>query len=326
MSISDTEERIISVICNHVLNGVKEKLTIALVSDRVGISRQAFYKNYLHLKPYVTGKRAIDDLLLRQGIDSSKVILQTQKLVRDLESELADLRSTQDARFQDFENNLLTSLMHSDILTHRTKELTAELRKKAMHVELLKRQITEMELEKVLDDKASSTTLPLVHSKGAVVQLFKPNLSDAATSFSTDHDAEAYTALKHRAIEAMQQKILKVLKHGTIRVVVFQERYLCSFEKFIKRNFSNCSSSILVINLPLYSRIKVAEFLQALKGATPLEVYVPHCDSEAVINAQRGFLFGHIPDFEFKALSKEPLPTIFDGYDKVTVFRITQGE
>lgn len=326
MSTSETEDRIISVICDHFLSGSAEKLTILSVSEQAGISRQAFHKNYLHLKPFITGGRAVDELLIRQGVDTSKVILQTQKLVRNLESELERLRSTEDARFRDFEGSLLTSLMQSDILTHRAKELTAELRKKAIHVELLKRQLTEMELEQALGHDTPSTAFVPARTKDDLVQTFKPNLSEAVARFSETQDVEAYSTLKCHALVKMQQKILRVLKQGTVRVAVFQERYLCSFEKFVDRYFSNCPSSVLVINLPLYSRVEIREFLRTLQGATPLEVYVPHCDSEAVINAQRGFLFKHVPYFEFNALSKEPLPTIFDGYDRVTVFRITQGE
>lgn len=326
MSVSDTESRIIAVICDHFLSGDLEKLTILLVAKRVGISRQAFHKNYLHLKPFITGQRPIDELLLRQDADLPKVILQTQKLVRGLETELAQFKSMEESRFRDFEDNLLTSLMQSDILTHRAKELTAELRKKTLHVELLKRQVTEMELEQALSLDVPRAALLPARSREDLVQVFKPNLSEAITRFSDTGDFDEYTMLKQRALESMQKKILKVLKHGIIRVVVFQERYLCSFDKFVKRYFANSSSSVLVINLPVYSRVEVREFLRALKGANPIEVCVPHCESEAVINAQRGFMFNHVPEFEFKALSKEPLPTIFDGYDKVTVFRIAQGE
>lgn len=326
MSISETEERITSVICNHFLEGEQDKLTVNLVSARAGISRQAFHKNYLHLKPYITGQRAIDELLLRQGVDTSKVIIQSQKLLRELESELSALKAAQKSRFAEFEDNIYTSLMRSDILTHRAKELTDELRKKALHVELLKRQVSEMEAEQVLYAQGRDATPPPVLDKNILVQVFKPDMTAAFSNISTENNVESYTDLKYRAVEAMQRKILKVLKHGTIRVIIFQERYLCSFDKFVDRYFSKASASLVIINLPLTSRLEVREFISALKGALPLEIYVAHCDSDAVINAQRGFMFGHVPEFEFKALAKESLPTIYDGYDKVTVFKIKQGD
>jgi hypothetical protein len=297
-----------------------------VVSERAGISRQAFHKNYLHLKPFITGQRKVDELLLRQGVDTSKVILQTQKLLRDVEAELQEVRSSQDARFEQFENNILTSLMTSDILTHRAKELTAALRKKALHIEVLKRELDEKEVELTLANSSSEPLPPPVRSKNLDIHVFKPDLAAAIADFATDSDPDAYLALKDKAINAMQQKVLKILRHGTIRVVVFQELYLCSFEKFIDRNFSKNSMSIVIINLPIYSRIDLKEFIKVLKGAVPLELYAPHCESEAVINAQRGFLFRNIPEFEFKASARESLPTIHDGYDRVTIFRVAQGD
>lgn len=326
MSVADTEGRIIKVICEHFLNNDAEALTIQLVSERVGISRQAFHKNYLHLKPFITGHRAIDELLIREGVDASKVILQTQKLVRNLESEVKLLKSTEDARFREFEGNLLTSLMQSDVLTHRAKELTKELKRKSLHVELLKRQVTELELDQALDLQASSNPLLPARDDDERIQLFKPNLSEALSHFSESQDIEAYLKLKHEALDKMQHKILKILKHGTIRVVVFQERYLCSFDKFVERFFARPSSSVLVINLPLFTRVETKEFLRSLHGASPLEVYCPHCDSEAVTKAQHGFMFKQVPEFERKAAIKEPYPAITDGYDKVTIFRIAQGD
>ena len=325
MSITDTEERIVSVICEHFLSGKREKLTILVVSERAGISRQAFHKNYLHLKPFITGQRNVDELLLRQGVNTSKVILQTQKLLRDVEAELQEVRSSQDTRFEKFENNILTSLMASDILTHRAKELTAALRKKALHIEVLKRELDEKEVELALANSNSESIPPPAYSKNLDIHIFKPDLAAAIASFANGSDPEAYLALKDKAISAMQQKVLKILRKITIRVVVFQERYLCSFEKFINRNFSD-STSIVIINLPIYSRIDLKYFIQSLKGAIPLELYAPYCESEAVINAQRGFLFRNIPEFEFKSSAEESLPTIHDGYDRVTIFRVTQGD
>lgn len=326
MSITDTEERIVSVICEHFLSGVRDKLTITLVSERAGISRQAFHKNYLHLKPFITGQRNVDELLLRQGIDTSKVILQTQKLLRDTESVLQEERSSQAARFEAFENNIITSLMASDILTHRAKELTTALRKKSLHVELLKRELNEKEVELALANNNSQKLLPPVPSKNLDVHVFKPDLVAATASFAADNDPETYLVLKNKAIDAMQKKVLKLLKRGAIKVAIFQERHICSFEKFIERNFSKNSAPIVIINLPIYSRVELKEFIQALKGAVPLELYAPHCESEAVIKAQRGFLFGKTPEFEFSASARESLPTIYDGFDRVTIFRVVQGD
>lgn len=326
MSVSDTEEKIVSAICDHFLNGVKEKMTLQLIAAKVGISRQAFHKNYLHLKPYITGHRKIDELLLRQGVDSSKIIIRTQQLVRELESELKELKATEEARYHEFESDFITSLMTSDILTHRAKELTAALKKKALQVELLKRELEEKDAELSLVAVEEKSVPPPVRNRNIDIHIFKPDLAAAFSFHEQNDDIAAYLSLKRKAIDAMQQQVLRILKQGTIKVIVFQERFLCSFDKFVDHHFSKSSASLIVINLPVYSRSEMKEFMRALKGAIPLELFIPFSDSDAVINAQRGFLFRNVPAFEFKSMAKEPLPTIQDGYDKVSVFRIAQGD
>lgn len=74
------------------------------------------------------------------------------------------------------------------------------------------------------------------------------------------------------------------------------------------------------------ARSEIRDFVSGLTGASSLDIYVPYSDSEAVIKAQRGFSYGHIPVAEFRSFDKEPLPTIQDGFDSVVVYRIAQGE
>ena len=88
MSTADTEKKLIRVICDHFLDGADEKLTVAALSKAAGISRQAFHKNYLHLKPYLSGHKKVDELLLNSGVEASKIVLQSNALVRRLQSEL----------------------------------------------------------------------------------------------------------------------------------------------------------------------------------------------------------------------------------------------
>lgn len=326
MSVAETERKLVSVICEHYLSGSPDKLTIVGVSKKVGISRQAFHKNYMHLKPYINGQLRVDELLLREGVDTAKIIVEYQRLVRELQAEIENIRSSQAKEFKRFESTVLTSLMNGDFLMHRAAQLTTALKQKSLHNEILKIKLLEREVDAVLtEESARKIPEPAIHPLHTCEKL-KPDMVGVVSKISRDQDSEDYLKCKKQAIDAMRNKLLKILRQGNIRVVIFQERYLCSFDKFCERLMVGALESVVAVNLPLAFRQELKVFVSGLVGARPLELFVPFCESEAIINAQRAFLFGQIPGFEFKDFNRESLPTIYDGFDRVTVFRVALGD
>lgn len=327
MGASATEEKIIQVICDHHLSGQNERLTIALVAERVGISRQAFHKSYLHLKPFIIGKRTVDELLIRDGADVNKAVLKNQDLVRDLRAEIAELQSSRETYCKSFESSLITSLMNSDVLIHRTRDLTEQLKKKALHNEILKRQLDDKSTAEILArERGSVVPPPATRNKDVQLIRLEPDMPPVIAAYKDSKDIQVFLDLKLKAVERVKQKLERFLHKGNLRVIIFQQKYLSSFDKYVQSNFSNETESMVVVNLPLASRLELRDFVKGLKGAKPLEIHVPHCEGDAIIRAQRTFLYGQIPDFEFKIFEKQSLPTISDGFDRVVVFKVTQGD
>ncbi|KKM15082.1 hypothetical protein LCGC14_1699620, partial [marine sediment metagenome] len=57
-----------------------------------------------------------------------------------------------------------------------------------------------------------------------------------------------------------------------------------------------------------------------------VQIFIPHSDSDAVTKLQRNFYFRNVPDTELQAADKSFLPTIKDGFEKVSQFRVRQGD
>lgn len=297
------------------------------MSKAAGISRQAFHKNYLHLKPYLSGHKKVDELLLNSGVEASKIVLQSNALVRRLQSELEEIKSSEQDRYREFESSVYTTLMNGDVLTHRAKELTSTLKKKAIHNEILKRELLELEARVSLHvDEAPKLEPPPAKPRNASIQSFKPNLASAFSKYSASQDVSEYLQEKQDALDRMLEKVSRLLRQGRSNVTVFQDRYLCSFDKFVEREFVNRHESMIVICLPLATRADIRSFVGKLKGFSSLHLYVPFCESEAVIKGQRRFLLDKVPDIEVAPFAKEPLPTIYDGFDRVIAFKVTQGD
>ncbi|NMX83555.1 hypothetical protein HBO10_28985 [Pseudomonas sp. WS 5503] len=325
MTAIDTERRLKKIICDHYLSGNAARLTIIEVCARADISRQAFHKSYSHLKPYLTGARNVDELLVGDQADAGKTIIQCQKLVREAQAELRHMRENQQKEYQKLENNLVTTLMNGDVLIHHSRELSNELKKKALHNEILKRQLTEKEIQLSGIEENARLGPPGAKPETLLMKL-QPNLADACTRFLEAGDLAAYYSAKATAIAKLKEKLQRILRKGVVRVVLFQNRFISSFDKFVDSHYSASEGSLVVVDLPLAARSEIRDFLRGLSGAKPLEIFVPHCDSEATIKAQRGFLYGQIPVPEFRSFDKESLPTIQDGFDRVVVHKIAQGD
>lgn len=325
MTAVNTEQRLKKIICDHYLSGSSARLTMIEACARAEISRQAFHKFYGHLKPYLTGVRNVDELLVGDQADASKTIIQCQKLVREAQAELRYVKENQQKEHQKLEGNLVTTLMSGDVLIHHSRELTNELKKKALHNEILKRNLLEKELELSENRGLSHAAKQLAKPESMVVKL-QLDTRDAVSRYSEVQDLAVYYEAKTIAVTKLKEKLQKFLKKGVIRVVIFQNRFISSFDKFVEKSFNPASDAVVVIDLPLASRSEIRDFVRGLVDARPLEIFVPYCDSEATIKAQRGFLYGQIPVPEFRSFDKEPLPNIQDGFDRVIVSKIAQGD
>ena len=329
MSAKDTEQKLIRVIAEHYLERGEGKLTIQVASERAGISRQSFHRKYDHLKSYVLGKRPIEELI-KGGMDDVRGLLgKCQIRVRELQEELGHLRAEHDAAIERERESYITTLMNSDITLRNNDQVRDTLEKQALHNEVLVKEIQRLELELTAArsrDLSLSAKVQMAGRPDAEVIGIEPDLTAAFEIYSRTKDQDSFEDHKDKALEQTLKRLNKLCQHDGAAVILFVDRYLSSFRKYVDNYREGRLGKTIIVRMPLFNRIELKLLSGKLPEGTPVAIHVPFCASEAVIKAQRKFLFRDVPDIELDAADKMALPLIQDGYVEVTVFNVKQGD
>ena len=122
------------------------------------------------------------------------------------------------------------------------------------------------------------------------------------------------------------KKLSRLCEAEQSTVILFVDRYLTSFDKYVEQLRVRRVGKTIIARTPLFNRIELKLFARKLPDGHSVAVYIPLCTSEAVMRAQRKFLFRDVPEIEFDAADKMALPTIQDGYSEITVAQVKQGD
>lgn len=329
MGTKSTEQKLIRVIAEHHLEGCVGKLTIQVASDRAGITRQAFNRNYSHLKPYVLGKRPVEELLSGSEEDVRGLLAKCQSRVRDLRQELENQCIGQEKAIVAVRDTYITTLMNSDIALKNSNEIRETLEKQALHNDILVRENQRLKLEvatvkardAVLAEKAQRSARSI-----AEVITMEPDLGTVFRKYFAHQDHTSFEEEKDAAIDHMLKKVNKLCQVGGANVVLFVDCYLSGFRKYAENFFLGRDGKVLLVRVPIFSRVELKLFAGKIKAGTPVAIRMPFCASESIIKAQRKFLFRDVPEIEFAAADKMLPPPIQDGYQEVLVFQVKQGD
>jgi AcrR family transcriptional regulator len=329
MSESQTEEKLIKAISNHHLGEGNKRLTIQMVSESVGISRQAFNRYYKHLKPYVLGKRPIGELLKNETSDLTALIASCQNRIRELQDEVKRLLDERDAHLEGVRQGYITTLMCGDITLNSHNEIRTRLEKQALHNEVLVRdkRLIEAELTAAM---ARETELSRQLSAGSAatgdIVALTPDLTEALRHFVRTGDIGAFEVAKDAAMENLLKKINTLCRPGGVKVVLVVDRYLINFEKHVDRVRVQLPGTVAIVRTPILSRPELKMFAGKIMSATSISVHFPVSSSESVSKAQRHFLFRNVPSRETEAADRMSAPTVQDGFEEVLMVRVRQGE
>ncbi|EKB1970472.1 hypothetical protein ACX07_05950 [Vibrio parahaemolyticus] len=329
MSSASTEKKIIQCIAEHYIGDGLRKLTIQAVSEKAGISRQAFNRFYKHLKPYVLGQKPIEDLI-DNADDKLSLLAKSQERIRQLSIEVENLRSKYSGYTKDVENKYITTLMINDSVLHETSEIRATLEKQTLHNEKLINQVQDLERELTVEkarsfsDKKSDGAR--FGNEDSELILISPNLKPVFVNYLSTHDLDVYEEEKDAALDRMIKKIIKFSSVGEPQITLFIERYICNFQKFAENRQYIAGDPAIVVNLPLFTRTEIKIFKNKIPANLRVRVVMPFCDSESISKSQRVFNFRDVPDIEFDGADKVTPPTIKEGYDAVVMFKVHQGD
>ncbi|MGZ4996682.1 MAG: hypothetical protein ACXV8J_02470 [Methylobacter sp.] len=330
MSTKETEQRLIRIIAEHQIRSDAKKLLISNIAAEAGISRQSFNRYYSHLKPYVTRKKPIEELLADSETESAtELLLKSQQRIRQLQDHIKGLKASHEKELRDLENSYITSLMNNDIALFDTDEVRVLLEKQSLHNEKLLNRIQELQSE-LMKEKAktviSKTTIAENRGAMADVIVIDVDLNLIIDNYADTKDLDVFEDEKEVAIEKALKRINKLCESEESRLVIFVDRYISRFSSFVDTYRCRNNGIHIIIRLPIFTRTELKIFLGKLTHNRPTSIYIPYCDSKAVIKAQRNFLFRNIPSSELTQADMAFTPLISEGFEEVSWFRIKQGD
>lgn len=327
MTENETERRLVQVISDHYLLGRGGKLTIQVASTRAGISRQSFNRYYGHLKPYVLGQKSVAELLSGETLDLRSMLVNLQARIKSLQEEVQQIKGEREEFIETVRASHITTLMNSDLALHNSAQYRDVVEKQSLHNEKLVKDVQRLNVELTLA-KAQVATKNYNSNVNAAAEIISlnPELSATFRNYFKTHDVDALENEKTDVITKKLARLYKLCEAGSYTVFVFVDRYLSNFEKYVVRIRALQIESCIVIRLPIFNSTEIKMMLKKLPIRTRVVLHIPICHSEAVIKAQRKFLFKDIPEVEFEASDKMTLPSIRDGYSEVDFCRVDQGD
>jgi len=305
----------------QIETGVK-KLEKKCVAERMGMSRQGLHKYKGEVYDYIEGKYPVDLALktFTDGSDNPYDLLfekyeQTVKNLNALQKEFDSKLETQKMR-------LVTSLMQDDVLAHLSSNLRKDKEQALLHNDELTRQIKKLELQLAAANSGPNT---FIKENKIVPVLVKINLSPVFLNYKENKEEDVYEDEKDAAIEGVAKKVKRLLVDNKSPIVLFVDRYLCRFDKFAQTLGDTLRGSI-VVQLPLFDRIGIREFIDNIGRTNPIHIYIPVCQSDTLKKAQRQFFSSSVPEIEIRAADNEYIPSVKEGFASTVTFSIKQGD
>ncbi|MFL1526206.1 hypothetical protein [Pseudomonas sp. O230] len=324
MSSQDTRNRLIYLIKEHQLEHGLTKIQIGVLSERAGITRQAFNRFYNDLKPYSQGQ-SIAPLLAGDNGATQDLLARRE---HDLDQMRAEIKAMKIQHPKDIESAVsrhLTTLMNSDLMMFEAKGMTATLENQSKHNEMLKRQlmVAQVENTRLTTDLAAHQ----ISSSSPATRLIKnaKNFLALTINFSDtglkSNDYDAFEDAKDKQLDTHIKTLKKFPAPEQIEIHIFQERYISAFKIFCSELPEKEDMLIVAIQAPVYAQAELKELLRKLTAFASVTLHIPFSKSLASAAAFQKFNFREVPAQEFEEASKARIPQIDWGFDGIQVFR-----
>ncbi|MHA6140929.1 hypothetical protein ACX3YC_26475 [Pseudomonas mohnii] len=331
MSNQETRERLIAIIKQHQLERRHTKLSVKLLSQSAGISRQAFNRYYADLKDYASGKLPISRLLLGDHASLNEIIENKDEQILRLVNELKTARLSHKAELQAVVKNHLSTLMNNDITAFEADQVSATLTGQGNHNAYLSKRITDLEIKNIklnldlVTAEAADASSPVEKSDKNFI-IFELDLSNANKLYAVSNNFNEYENTKENELSKIIKKIKKLPNPESIDILFFQDKYLSDFKLFCNRLYPTKSRTLITIRLPIYSQEELKFIMKDLIPITSFSIYVPFSPSDAITVAKRKFSFRDIPPEELKIADDAKTPSITWGFESIHINRIKQGD
>lgn len=330
MEGNETRRKLIDIIADHQATVPGKRLPTGELSQRAGISRQAFSRYYSDLRDYAAGEKPIGDLLSdATSTRTVELLNKNQATLKTVQHKLDQLEEQYNNELQKEVDTYVTSMMMNDLSMHGANDIRVTLEKQTLYNMELKKQLSHMEIE-LARAKQASIFAP---DSGRTSDGFNANkikievdLSKAFAIYKSTKSIDDLEDKKDTAIANALRSINKLAADKSCNIVLFAERYLSRFNLFFDKFQSTDPGLIIVVQFPIYDRTEMRAFLSKLPPSHSLSVYIPHCESKSDTNAQRGFYFGNVPKPEIEAADNADTILMNQGFHKIVHYKIRQGE
>lgn len=328
-SLNETRQRLIRLIAEHQLTKPGKKLQIGVLSEKCGISRQAFNRYYDDLKPYASGLRPVAELLV--GVDDSdatELLNRSHSTVVELNKQLEVQKRQFEAEAAKIKMTYITSLMNGDLTAFNSNEIRQTLERTLIHSEQLTRQIDNLKLD-LIKEQHRARTAPTVHVPGSVKKtIIDPDLSRVFDEYIKTGDEDRFDADKQREVDVALSQVERLCRAAATVVVIYAERYLSNFQKFAESYMPSPSKlqdmPHVILRLPTFNRGLLATDVSKFK-AESVQVFVPDCIDLAIRKSQR-FRFRNVPSDELQAADKAHSIPLSDAIHSVCTFIVNEGD
>lgn len=326
MSSVITRSKIVSAIVEEKVKNPSVKLKIQDICAIVEISRQSFNRYYSDLKPYMKGEKPISELIEGEDeISSNQLLCTYQSKIIELESKLHNIEGEHIKEVANIKNSITTSLMNNDLTLYDADAVRLQLQKQSLHNDKLLNKINTLQTE-LNKQHIKQNIEPVITLSSANFEILEDNFELIFRNYIDKVDIDTFEDEKDNEIDHIITKLNKISANRKVITILFMERYLCSFKKFVERYVFDSETFHLFTRLPIHSRSELKLILKRLSCQLEIKIYIPYSESEAITKTQRQFFFKNVPELELQAADKSFIPSVQDGFDTVCQYRINQGD
>tara|TARA_R110002012_G_scaffold321789_1_gene551423 strand:- start:5600 stop:6616 length:1017 start_codon:yes stop_codon:yes gene_type:complete len=330
--------KIIIATFEHYLSDYQNKLLISDVCSLAEFSRQSFHRYHKDLKAYVEGKKpigelfsegkeSIGELLREESLSIVNAITVAQQTIMSLKNRLDCIENVHDKELEKLEFKFITTLMNNDITYNNTDEIRLTLEKQALHNQKLLTENNSLSNElTLLKSREFSGSMKENSNESVEIIDIDPTFDPVYKDFTATGDIDNFEDQKDKTLESTLKRVNKFTQSNDTEVILFIDRFISDFKKFVGTFTTNSTKPQVIVRLPLFSKLELKMFIRKIKPVRPVSVYIPYTDSEAVRAAQRKFMYRNVPEYELTNADKYIIPNVTDGFEKLVVFKVFQGD
>lgn len=234
MSSAITRSKIVDAIVKERVKNPTAKLKIQDICATVAISRQSFNRYYSDLKPYMNGERPISELIKSEDtVSPDQLLFSYLTKIIELQNKLRDVEKEHSKELASIRTNITTSLMNNDLALYNADAVRLQLQKQSLHNEKLIEKINELQIQLSNQQISQTSNLGLTFLSRNF-EIIEEDFESLFENYTNHQNLDTFEDEKENAINRLIHKVNKLSANKQVIIILFVERYLCSFKKFVE--------------------------------------------------------------------------------------------